>query len=101
MEARSSETGSSTIRSLKSKGEVEIGDKNKFPYLVLGPTWAEDERAFERHFDLSYEDFCKLAQSMPDDKLRRYGDILNIDQEAAILWLIKHGKSYGILKENS
>lgn len=80
---------------------MEMGDPNKFPYVVLGPRWAEDERAFERHFDISYADFCKLAQSMPEDRLLRYGDILKIDQEAAILWLIKHGKSYGILKETT
>lgn len=80
---------------------MQTGDPKKFPYIVLGPKWAEDERAFERYFNISYEDFCKLAQAMPEDKLSRYEDILKIDQEAAILWLIKHGKSYGILKEKS
>lgn len=80
---------------------MSVGDPNKFPHIVLGPAWAEDEGAFARHFDVSYEDFCKVAQSVPGAKLDHYGDILKIDEEAAILWLIKQGKSHGILKETT
>jgi hypothetical protein len=71
------------------------------PSLV--PRWKEDEPAFERHFHVSYDDFCELATVMAEkfpEKMVQYEKILVIDEEAAILWLIKHARSYGIIKED-
>jgi hypothetical protein len=68
---------------------------------AIVPRWKESSSGFLKHFDVEYDDFCKTATVMADrfpDKMRRYEQIRALDEEAAILWLIKHARSYGILK---
>jgi hypothetical protein len=70
---------------------------------LVQPRWKESDVEFKKHFDLSYDDFCMMATVMSEkfpDKMSRYEKIREMEEEAAILWLIKHGKSYGILKED-
>lgn len=69
---------------------------------LVQPRWKESEAEFLKHFDLPYDDFCMMATVMGEkfpDKMPKYEKIRELDEEAAILWLIKHGRSYGILKE--
>ncbi len=69
---------------------------------LVQPKWKEDANEFFKHFDITYDDFCMMATVMSEkfpDKVARYEKIRQLDEEAAILWLIKHGKSYGIIKE--
>ena len=59
--------------------------------------WKENEASFKEYFDISYSDFCKLADALPG-KMTKYEKIRSADEEAAILWLIHEGKNKGLLK---
>lgn len=60
--------------------------------------WRDDHEAFLRHFDLGYEDFMELVLALPADKSARYHKLLELDEEAAITWVIAEGKRLGLLQ---
>ena len=61
--------------------------------------WKEDEVAFKKHFDLSYEDFCTLYTLLTPEQQAKYDRTQATNEEAAILWAIHEGKTHGHIKE--
>ena len=72
-------------------------NKEKIEEQIQDEPWSNNEKSFEQHFGISYEDFCKLVEAMPE-RMEKYEKIRSADLEAAILWLIHEGKSRGFLK---
>jgi hypothetical protein len=62
--------------------------------------WQRDEASFERHFGVSYADFCRLGQAMPE-KMEKYERTRATNEEAAILWLVHEGVRHGHLQGRS
>ncbi len=72
-------------------------NKDKIEEQLSEEAWANDEKTFEKHFGISYEDFSSLVMALPQ-KMEKYDKIRNADLEAAILWLIHEGKTADLLR---
>jgi hypothetical protein len=50
--------------------------------------WALDEMLFEEHFDTPYWAFCEKLVRLNSDQQKRYWATLEVNPEAAVLWVI-------------
>jgi hypothetical protein len=50
--------------------------------------WATDEQEFEDHFDTPYWVFCEKLTKLSADQQVRYKKTLEVNPEAAVLWVV-------------
>lgn len=49
--------------------------------------WAEDEAAFEEHFQVTYADFDEKLHMLDRSQFELYEKTLKINPEAAVVWV--------------
>jgi len=52
--------------------------------------WAEDELAFEDHFDVPYHEYADKVSGLERADFDLYEKTLQVNPEAAVLWVIWH-----------
>lgn len=56
--------------------------------------WAQDEELFAVHFGAEYEEFCYKLTILNADQQVRYQKTLEVNPEAAVLWVIMQQDPY-------
>jgi hypothetical protein len=54
----------------------------------IGEPWARSEEQFEKHFGQSYEEFAVKLTGLTSDQHARYAATLDVNPEAAVLWVV-------------
>ena len=56
--------------------------------IAVAEPWARDERTFEEHFGAPYEAFVARVPLLSADQATRYAATLEVNPEAAVLWVL-------------
>jgi hypothetical protein len=50
--------------------------------------WAQDEELFAEHFGATFEEFADKLAMLSVDQQRRYEKTIEVNPEAAVLWVV-------------
>lgn len=59
--------------------------------------WLADERGFNSEFGVALGDFIETLRALGPEAGEHFDELMAVDEEAAVLWVLKQGQKSGLL----